>query len=64
MHTSLRLMLIDGCGASRAWQMAFLFHVRWKMDSDQLKKSAADESKDIKGLMRKGRGQAVRSTSL
>ena len=28
------------------------------MDSDQLKKSAADESKDIKGLMRKGRGQA------
>ena len=51
-------------GASRAWQMAYLFHVRWKMDSDQLKKSAADESKDIIGLMRKGRGQAVRSTGL
>ena len=51
-------------GASRAWQMAYLFHVRWKMDSDQLKKSAADESKDIIGLMRKGRAQAVRSTSL
>ena len=44
--------------------MAYRFHVRWKMDSDQLKKSAADESKDIKGLMRKGRSQAVRSTGL
>ena len=48
-------------GASRAWQLAYLFHVRWQMDSDQLKRSAVDESKDIKGRMRKGRGQAVRA---
>ena len=44
--------------------MSYLFHVRWKMDSKQLQRSAADESTDIKGLMRKGRGQAVRSTGL
>ena len=44
--------------------MAYLFHVRWQMDSDLLQRSAADESTDIKGLMRKGRGQAVRSAGL
>ena len=44
--------------------MAYLFHVRWQMGSDQLKRSADDESKGINGLMRKGRGQAVRSTGL
>ena len=51
-------------GASREWQMAYLFHVRWQMDSKQLERSAADVSKDMKGLMVKGRGHAVRSTGL
>ena len=44
--------------------MSYLFHVRWKMDSNQLQRSAADESTDVEGLMRKERGQAVRSTGL
>ena len=53
-------MLISGC-VSREWQLAYLFHVRWQMDSVQLEKSEADESKSIKGRMHKGRRQAVRA---